>query len=402
MAILHGGLKYTGVTPSQKEMDFVEQRGYSRDEILAIFKVPKAMLGMGEGVNVGNVKAFGNIFANNVLLPLCTMIQQDLTAGLLTDGQEFAFTNIVPADEAEVRADRMAGGITLNEFREARGYPPVKDGNRFFLDMGTGMDDVPPVADNNSQDDSGKIAKGIEKLGEAIVKGVLKNEPGTEEYYEAQREQKNKRMAAYEKQYATNLKKVRAVQRNDALELAAQATKAYGKKAAPKWDKTKYLTLYLTLMKAPQKNLVEQEGKVAMQEVDPKLEFTVNTPEYKARETQNIRKFSAAIDLYTADKVSDIFKQAEDDDLTLEQVKAQINDVFTDLSTNRIDTIVRTETVKLGSYAQEEARQQSGVVAKKKRYTAIDDRRCAFCGEMHGKEITLGGNFFDKGDTFAA
>lgn len=263
-------------------------------------------------------------------------------------------------------------------------------------------DTVPVVEDNNSTDDSGKISKGVEKLSDAIAKGILKNEPGTEEYYEEQRNQKNKRMASYEKEYITNLKKVFAVQREDMLKLAEQNSKAYGKKSPMKRDKTKYLTLYLTLIKSPQKKLVEAEGQVAMREVDPKLQFTVNTPEYKNRETANIRKFSTAIDLYTADKVSNIFKQAEEDNIGLDELKTQISSVFTDLTTQRLDTIVRTETVKLGSYAQEEARQQSGVVSKKKRYTAIDDRRCAFCGEMHGKEITLGGNFFDKGDTFAA
>lgn len=108
LAILHGGLKVENTNPSQKEMDFVEQRRFSMDEILAIFKVPKAMLGMGEGVNVGNVKAFGNIFARNVLQPLAIKIGEALSNGLLFDGSVIEFVNIVPADEAEVRADWMA------------------------------------------------------------------------------------------------------------------------------------------------------------------------------------------------------------------------------------------------------------------------------------------------------
>lgn len=89
-------------------MDFVGQRQFSRDEILAIFKVPKAMLGMGEGVNVGNVKAFSTIFARNVLLPLCTKLANTLTKQLLKDGYYLDFVNVVPADETETRSDWMA------------------------------------------------------------------------------------------------------------------------------------------------------------------------------------------------------------------------------------------------------------------------------------------------------
>jgi phage portal protein BeeE len=43
-AVLTGGLKYQGIAISQKEMEMVEQRRFTRDEILAIFKVPKSML----------------------------------------------------------------------------------------------------------------------------------------------------------------------------------------------------------------------------------------------------------------------------------------------------------------------------------------------------------------------
>jgi len=46
VAILDLGLKASNVSPSQREMDFVEQRRFSRDEILSMFKVPKVILGL--------------------------------------------------------------------------------------------------------------------------------------------------------------------------------------------------------------------------------------------------------------------------------------------------------------------------------------------------------------------
>lgn len=211
-------------------------------------------------------------------------------------------------------------------------------------------------------------------------------------------------MDEYEKNYASKLKKIFSTQRNDVMQYIESLDdgKAYRlKAAAPKWNKTKYLTLYLSFMKSPQRELIQNEGELAIREVNSEVSFELVTPAFTKREVANIKKFSAAIDLYTADKVSKIFKNAEDNGISISQLKSEINNVFTDLTENRLETIVRTETIKLGTYAQEQARKQSGVVETKQRYTAIDDRVCPFCNEMHGKEITLGGNFFDKGDTLS-
>jgi hypothetical protein len=38
--------------------------------------------------------------------------------------------NIVPNDLEQTRQDRLANGMTLNEFRATRNLPPVKDGDK--------------------------------------------------------------------------------------------------------------------------------------------------------------------------------------------------------------------------------------------------------------------------------
>jgi phage portal protein BeeE len=44
IAVLDNGLKYNEYKVSQKELDFVESRRFTRDEIFAIFKVPKSIV----------------------------------------------------------------------------------------------------------------------------------------------------------------------------------------------------------------------------------------------------------------------------------------------------------------------------------------------------------------------
>lgn len=94
--------------PGQKEADFVEQQKFSFEKILAIFKVPKALLGMGDGVNVGNVRAFDLVFAKNVIKPLARKIADALNRQLLNGIGMFEFVNIVPVDETELRQDYLA------------------------------------------------------------------------------------------------------------------------------------------------------------------------------------------------------------------------------------------------------------------------------------------------------
>lgn len=49
VAILTNGLKFAPASLSPKDMEYIEGKRMTRDEILAIFKVPKAVLGLGDG-----------------------------------------------------------------------------------------------------------------------------------------------------------------------------------------------------------------------------------------------------------------------------------------------------------------------------------------------------------------
>jgi phage portal protein BeeE len=77
---LDNGLQYQSVATSQKEMDFVETRRFTRDEVLAIYKVPKAIMGITDDVNRATAQVAQSIFAEVALQPLCKMIEQQLNA----------------------------------------------------------------------------------------------------------------------------------------------------------------------------------------------------------------------------------------------------------------------------------------------------------------------------------
>jgi HK97 family phage portal protein len=65
----------------------------------------------------------------------------------------------------------------------------------------------------------------------------------------------------------------------------------------------------------------------------------------------------------------------------------------------KADRVVRTETIWAHNEGTTLAWEQSGVVTAVKWDTVADDRRCKWCRSMHNKTMSLGSNFFDKGES---
>ena len=85
---------------------------------------------------------------------------------------------------------------------------------------------------------------------------------------------------------------------------------------------------------------------------------------------------------------------------TVNELAKRIDEVFGYASSERAYNIAQSETTRAQGFADVEAWSQSGMVEAKEWYTARDERVCAFCGDMHGKIISIDDNFFNKGDQY--
>ena len=106
------------------------------------------------------------------------------------------------------------------------------------------------------------------------------------------------------------------------------------------------------------------------------------------------------VDSVTDTNLLNAIWEAVDQGLPPNEVKEVLEEVFDDLKTYRLNRIVRSESIRYWTYAEQEAREQSWVVKYKQRWTAIDERVCSSCWELHWKKIPLKENFFDKWDKF--
>ncbi len=131
--ILEQGLRATPWTLTPAEMDFVNSAKLTRDEILAMYRVPLPIAGVIEHVGLGSDIWAGArvMFCEGTVQPKLDLIAQVLTRDL---GRRYgadigiAFPDISPRNQAERRADdeldAKLGIRTINEIRQARGLEP--------------------------------------------------------------------------------------------------------------------------------------------------------------------------------------------------------------------------------------------------------------------------------------
>ena len=137
--ILERGLRAKPISLSPREMDFLRSERVTRDEILGIFRVPAAVVGLSEDVNRSVAEAMDVIFAKYCIAPKLRLIEDQLNQDLLPrfDARLFCrFEDVIPEDRAQRRADVVAnlqhGVTTINEERHRLGREPVAWGDNPF------------------------------------------------------------------------------------------------------------------------------------------------------------------------------------------------------------------------------------------------------------------------------
>ncbi len=142
-AFLKGGMTYTPMSATHSQMELVESRRFTRDEILAMFRVPKSILGITEDVNRANAEASNFVFALRVLKPRMQKIVDTLNEFYLPlfgdDDIFFEFESPVPEDRVAILNEYTLGinkWLTRNEIRRREGLPDTVEGDTIFGTFG--------------------------------------------------------------------------------------------------------------------------------------------------------------------------------------------------------------------------------------------------------------------------
>lgn len=140
LAILQGGLKYKAITSPIKDLDFPGLKKLSKEDILAIFKVPSSILGDQEGTGGKEGKDAITAFWRQCVIPRLKRLESAINRGLKAEvfgtGKyvfEFNLKDVTAlqdskTDLADFLQKMVASSVyTLNEARTTVGLPVLSD-----------------------------------------------------------------------------------------------------------------------------------------------------------------------------------------------------------------------------------------------------------------------------------
>lgn len=406
VAILSGGLKWQEVTRTQKDMDFLGQRTFSRDEILAMFRVPKSIIGITDDVNRANADASIYVFALRTVKPLMQRMVDTLNEFLVPEFEEqgyyLEFVSPVPEDRTAKVAEFSAGinkWLSRNEIRSFEGLPPTENGDTFtgsFADVP--VDSVKPKAVKNAKPTE-KKNKATTKLEDFIaklpeVKTVKSISDEAKKAYltnwKAQIDVNagplKKKMVKYfdtqEKQVLANLKE----------EMKGLEAKEYKLKALSDvlFDEDNAIEAGISLITPFIESYIRQSGGQASELVGGTFDMTNPTIAkfIKAR----AEYFATSINETTATSLMDTLKEGTDAGETMAELSQRVADVYDKATDYRTDAIARTEVSASANEGAKQAYIQAGVEKWQWAVVNPDDEDCK---GNDGQIVAIGDAFND-------
>ena len=433
VAILGGGLKWEAIASSAKDMDFVNQRTFSRDEILSLFRVPKTIVGITDDVNRSNADASIYVFALRTIKPLMQTLADHLNEMLLPeygDNLEFGFTSPVAEDRKE-SIDEYAAGITggwltINEVREREGLPTVANGDELYLPLnmvGVAQTDPEPVESPKGLK-KGKVIKVAKKraptraktIAEKAVadliakrkpKGKMKSPKKDYKIKEMSPEQKLAYISIWKANLAISQEPLRKAMRkyfetqeqeviaNAKYQMKRKSVKTLIEKGAADFlfDSDGAIQSAISLITPFLKDYVEKSGGAAANLLgstfDPLTDTLTSFIEKRAK------YFATTINDTTREALLTSIKTGLDNGENLSDIEGRIGSVYDIAKGSRTQMIARTEISAASNQGAIGAYTQAGV---EKVQWAVVDPQDEDCLENDG-DIEVIGDAFPSGDT---
>lgn len=165
VAVLEEGLKYTPISISPNEAQFLETRKFQIDEIARIFRVPPHMVGDLEKSSFSNIEQQSLEFVKYTLEPWIVRWEQSISRSLLSRNEKssyfvkFNVDGLLRGDYASRMSGyataRQNGWMSANDIRELENLDRISDeeGGNLYLVNGsmTKLSDAGAFAEKNNE-----------------------------------------------------------------------------------------------------------------------------------------------------------------------------------------------------------------------------------------------------------
>lgn len=439
-ALLHGGMDIK-VLGNHSDMQFIEQSRMTRDDILAIFGVPKTILGIIEDVTVSNAKASNYIFSLRTVKPKMHRITDTLNEFYLPlfkdESLYFDYKSPVQEDQVEITTANATkfnnGQLTINEWRKQDGLPPVEGGDLVFMPFSLTAYGR-PIEEKKVEQPRGKslsltlkekvreVVKKTQKVATKenelipsqsmvpeFIANDLQSQPSMDlESFEALGKKVNEQQRRREEPYIRKMKSImdgifqdqsKEAEKNLLKFMKTKGKKIIKKEKLPDFiDKSKWVTVTINFITPLMGDLFEKEGKQAYHNLGLNPEdFSLSTPTAQDFLRKNAKKFAGEVTETTSQLIRDEIAFGLDEGEGIADLTARVA-TMSGFSDRRSETIALTETHRTAGQAEVQAWEESGVVVRKIWYTALDERVCPECEALHGEEIDLGDDFLTASD----
>ena len=407
--ISKGKVQQVGMT--QKDMDFLEQRKFSRDEILAMFKVPKALLDPQE-LNFASAKVAKEVYYDGVIEPemrrFCNTLNEFLLPFYGDDSLFFDYVSPKEADrDMELKGYQIlsqVGAISVNEIRQSEGYKPIEGGDEIRPE---------PVVGEMIGDTEGKSKKKKHNIrlksrsttAEALA-DVKKKLKDTEAFQVKKQITLKPKMSKSEHEKFGERYWTKQIEKLDKDEVRfkkelneeftrqeKQTLRQLGSKSAGDVDfnvkaETK---IFIKKFQPMVTGLISFAGEDALGDLG--LDGFVVDKTIQDYIINDGLEFCKGINETTKIKLNKQIADGVAKGEGSKKIAKRITNIYSEAKTSRANNIARTETAKSTNYATTEAWKQSGVVEAKEWYTALDERVCPICSPLHGKTVKLNKDF---------
>lgn len=447
-ALLTGGLDIdTALKQTFRDMEFLNLRRFSRDEIFTIFQVPKTIVAITEDVNRANAEEHRAVWFENVIKPKMAKLVAFLNEFYLPDWGDdlyFGFKDPTPDSvETNLKIVREAADVlTVNERRELLGYEPIPEGNVIRVPFSlmsenvAGAKDFKATVKEIKKKDKvvvshkrtpfemlkTKIKEELEKSGirDQIKDLYLLISKKYEKFEKKEDEEENKeevihvpegkrnafwkqmvrRSESQEEEFKKILKKFWRRQKREVLS-NIEGVKMFSRvKNVDRYlfDIEKENDILVELVNPLLREIVAQAGDEALALLGIGEEFKFTEEVIEAVDNFGLF-FAESVNTTTYEKLKNVIQEGIANNESIPKISERVRDVFEEADKSRSVTIARTETIRANNLGHLEGYKQSGIVHAKEWMVALDERTCEFCLQME-KEYSVRGldeEFLTKG-----
>lgn len=369
---LGGDASYERLGLNPTEMDFLNTKKITLDDICLLTDVPKSMLAVTSDVKFDNADANRAIFLRETIKPLLKILTSALDEALFPELDYFlTFVDPTPENQQNERENiKLASdvnAISTNEKREALRklgleLDPVDSGDDILIPFSltplgeSNRTETPPadLPDEDSDEDEDKTKK-------KSLEHPLKD-PAVRRVYE---KMMIKKLGAKEKVFIKEINKYFDAQKDRMVEQLAPTKTRYFRKANADdlFNPTLELRLGYEQFLPVVYELLKDAGIDAMEMVGNRHTFQM-TDVINSWLDHQVTDFITQINLTTVEKLREVFADNADAGGDRQDLIGRIETAYTGISEARAATIARTEVHGAVQYGNMRGYEQAGMTIK--------------------------------------